>query len=514
MYRSIRMSSVGRRTERSQAIAVALFDRIRRLPDQYARLDAQFDRALSAAIKRREYSAAGGIVTTVYPHQEGGSKGYGRLFILGLGEQSRCSAEILRIGAAKLTRVAHAAGVQRLRLDIEAGVDDALRSEDMAQAVGEGMSIANFQFDAFKGAAGNLAEDGNKILPNLTVEANPIFSKGFQRGLRIGQSVNVARQLAATPPNVATPTFFVKYCRTMARQIGLKCTVIDSKRADKLGMGGLSAVGRAGSTPPALICLEYRSTRAKGKPVLLVGKAVTFDTGGISIKPSAGMENMKYDKCGGMSVIGAMHAIARLKLPINVVGLVGAAENMVGTKAYRPSDILTMYNGVTVEVTNTDAEGRLVLADALAYGCKRYKPRAIIDLATLTGGVVVALGPYCAGMFCNDSSLRERLCTAADDTSERLWQLPLWEEHKQQLKGTHGDIVNSSGREAHPIQGAAFLSYFIDSSDPKSMPKTPWAHLDIAGVSDIKNNSHALYTKGPTGFGVRLLVRVIEAWGG
>jgi len=514
MYRNIRIAPVGRRAERSQAIAVALFDQVRRLPDRYARLDIQIGGVLSAAIKRKEYSATGGAVTTVYPHSEDGSKGYGRLFILGLGEQSRCSAEILRIGAAKLIRIAHAAGVRRLRLDLQTGVGDAIRSENVARAVGEGMSIANFQFNTFKGVAGDRAEGANEILPSLTVEVVSGFRKGFQRGLRVGKSVNIARQLAATPPNVATPAFLVRYCRTMARQAGLKCTVIDSKRADKLGMGGLSAVGRAGSTPPALICLEYRSTRAKGKPVLLVGKAVTFDTGGISIKPSAGMENMKYDKCGGMSVIGAMHAIARLKLPVNVVGLVGAAENMVGTKAYRPSDILTMYNGVTVEVTNTDAEGRLVLADALSYGCKRYKPRAIIDLATLTGGVVVALGPYCAGMFCNDASLRKRLFAAADDTSERLWQLPLWEEHKKQLKGTHGDIVNSSGREAHPIQGAAFLSYFIDSSDPKSMPKTPWAHLDIAGVSDIKNNGHALYAKGPTGFGVRLLVRAIEAWDG
>jgi leucyl aminopeptidase len=235
-------------------------------------------------------------------------------------------------------------------------------------------------------------------------------------------------------------------------------------------MEGLLAVGRAGSTPPALICLEYRSARSKNKPVLLVGKAVTFDTGGISIKPSAGMEYMKYDKCGGMSVIGAMHAIAQLQLSINVVGLVGAAENMVGTQAYRPSDILKMYNGVTVEVTNTDAEGRLVLADALAYGCERYKPKFVIDLATLTGGVVVALGPYCAGMFCNDGSLREHLLKAGDITEERLWHLPLWHEHRKQLKGTHGDIVNSAGREAHPIQGAAFLSHFIDSDGPTTMP--------------------------------------------
>jgi leucyl aminopeptidase len=208
-----------------------------------------------------------------------------------------------------------------------------------------------------------------------------------------------------------------------------------------------------------------------------------------------------------MAVLGAMHAIAALKLPVHVVGLIVAAENMIDAGAYRVDDILTMVNGVTVEVTNTDAEGRLVLADALAYGCKRYKPAAIVDLATLTGGVVVALGEYCAGMFATDDKLADRLTEAGNATGERLWALPLWPEHRKQMKSTHADIANSAGRGAHPIQGAAFLSYFVDEN-------IPWAHLDIAGVADVSADKDfaGLYPKGPTAFGVRLLTRALETW--
>jgi leucyl aminopeptidase len=342
---------------------------------------------------------------------------------------------------------------------------------------------------------------------------------GVKRGMSVAESANLTRQLAATPPNVANPQYLATQAQKMAREVGLKCRVIDAREAARLKMGGLLAVGGAGSRPPVLICLEHKPARpapgasgGAGGPVLLVGKAVTFDTGGYSIKPADGMDRMKYDKCGGMAVIGAMHAVARLKLPIHVVGLIPAAENMISDKAYRPGDIVTFYNGVTGEITNTDAEGRVILADALSYGTRQYKPQAVIDLATLTGGVVVALGTACAGAFCSDHALRSHLFDAADYTAERLWHLPLWDEHRQLIKGVHGDIVNAGGREAHACQGAAFLSYFIEPDGKDKLPALPWCHLDIAGVADIKSDG-ALLAKGPTGFGVRLLVRALETWG-
>ncbi len=508
MYRSVGCSTQGARAGlagSASALVIVMFEKVARLPTGYAKLDWLVNAALSTALRRAEFSAARGKISCLYPE-----KGVSRVYILGLGRREKFGqGEALRAAGAQLTRAACAAKVKHLHAELIGGLDGALDEELAGRAFGEGLGIGNFEFGQFKGTGSEKV--AYSAGGHLSVSIDRSMRKGLERSLRTCESVNVIRRLAATPPNVAKPAHLVAFCRRIAKQVGLRCTVIDAKRALRLKMGGLLAVGSAGSNPPAMICLEWCGKVSKKQtgpsqqpPIMLVGKAVTFDTGGYSIKPAAGMESMKYDKCGAMAVIGAMHAVARLKLPRRVVALIPTAENMISEKAYRPSDILRMYNGVTVEITNTDAEGRLLLADAISYGCKRYKPSAVIDLATLTGGVIVALGTECAGMFCRQSKLRSLLFDAAEQTGERLWHLPLWDEHKLLLKSDHADIVNSGGREAHAIQGAAFLSYFIDK-------KTPWAHLDIAGVSDVKQNGE-LYIKGPTGYGVRLLVRAIETW--
>ena len=257
--------------------------------------------------------------------------------------------------------------------------------------------------------------------------------------------------------------------------------------------------------------------------MLVVGKAITFDTGGISIKPADRMGRMIYDKCGGMAVLGLMAAVARLQLPVRVVGILASAENHISDTAYRPGDILRMYNGVTVEVTNTDAEGRLVLADALAWGVETYQPSAVVDLATLTGGVVVALGKTMAGVMSNSDELVEELSDAAELTGEKIWRLPVGDDQRDYIKSDHADIVNSGGREGHPLQGGAFLSFFVpweaggkagEKGDKpagkakggrEEKPFVPWAHLDIAGVADSEKDL-PLYAKGATGWGVRTLL--------
>ncbi len=490
MYRTIRARTI----DRPDAIAVALSDKTRKKPPALAGLDRRLGGALDAAVRRPEFSAAVGAVTTVYP-----DRGAKRLFVIGLGDAGE-PLRALREGGAALVKAAHAAGVSRLALHLTETLEG-LSPTDAGRALGDGMAIANFTFDAFRGS-GNSKNDRPGAM-TLSVAPQRSVRKGFEQALKLGESVSIARTLAATPPNVANPAYLARYCRSLARKVGLKCSVIDVRRAKQLKMGGLLAVGAGGSTPPCMIVLEHKPRGAKGKPVVLVGKAVTFDTGGYSIKPAAGMVGMKYDKCGGMAVIGALHAAARTKLNSHVIGLIPAAENMIDTAAYRPSDIITFSNGVTCEVTNTDAEGRLILADALAYACRHYKPRAIIDLATLTGGVVVALGSTCAGCFCSDAKLRGKLFDAAENTGEQLWHLPLWREHREMMKSRHADIHNAAPvREAQPIQGAAFLDFFVD-------PKVPWAHLDIAGTASV-NSDTALYAKGPTGFGVRLLARALE----
>lgn len=511
MYQKVRLIGEERGGE-AEAIAVVLFEKATELPRGYEGLSREVRDALSTAIRRAEFSASKGAVTTVYPDPSKGAGINSRVIVLGLGSREKFGGEALRIAGTKVVQSAFAARVRELSLKVLGGIEGKLDAEAAGRAVAEGISIGLLEFDAFKGKA-NRRRGGEKRAPSsLTVGVERSMLRGMREGLIVGESVNTVRRLAAAPPNVAHPRYLAGECRRIAARVGLRCSVIDVKRAREMGMGGLTAVGSAGSSPPVLICLEHVPRRRRNRrPILLVGKAVTFDTGGYSIKPSTGMESMKYDKCGGLAVIGAMEAIARMGLEVHVVGLVPSAENMIDANAYRPSDIIRMYNGVTVEVMNTDAEGRLILGDALAYGCEKYRPEAVVDVATLTGGVVVALGSQCAGVFCNHTKLRERLFAAAELTGERLWELPLWEEHRQLIKGTHADIANSGGREAHPAQGAAFLSYFIDRDQGNGLPKTPWAHLDIAGVAEMKGES-GLYPKGPTGFGVRLLVRMMEDW--
>ncbi len=522
MYDRIRPAA-GR--AKPEADVVCLFVGTKRLPASCDGLHESGADALRAALKRPDLDLAAGSVHALCPPSGP------RLFVIGLGDAQRFVAQNLRIATSALVAKLHAAKIKRVAIYAGAAEGKQLDADSVGRAVGDGLSIGAFQFDDFRGSVTKPSKQAAQPA-TLDVLIDSPMRAGLKHALTVGESVTMARTLAATPANVANPGYLVKHCRAMARKVGLNCTIIDVKKAEQLNMGGLLSVGRAGSTPPALICLEYtpgtggasksKSSRGgKGKsssgsrqsPVMLVGKAVTFDTGGYSLKPGAGMVDMKYDKCGGMAVIGAMHAIARLKPSVPVVGLIPAAENMVDQIGYRPGDIITHTNGVTCEVTNTDAEGRLILADALAYGCKRYKPRGVIDLATLTGGVVTALGPYCAGCFCGDTDFRTHLFDAAEDTGERLWNLPLWDEHRAQMKGTHSDIVNSAGRHAHPIQGAAYLSYFVapdgDFSKNDAHNQLPWAHLDIAGVADTKD-ARPPYTKGPTGFGVRLLVRAVE----
>lgn len=505
MYQKMTISS-SVSSSTPQAVAVALFDDQKKLPRAYQVLDKELGSCIADAMTRDEFTVATGKITCLYP-----TTGAKRVYIIGLGSRDNYRHDALRTGLGKLLTLLADAAVTRLHMEISPAYTGTVDQARLGQLIGETLTLANFTFDDYKGTA-QAAPKGRKL--SLAVEVPKEQLATARQGMLMGDATNYARTLAATPPNIANPAFIVSQCRNMARKFGLKFSVIDHKKATTLGMGGLTAVGQGGSTPPALICLEHKpaKTPVKSSPILLVGKAVTFDTGGYSLKPGGGM-GMKYDKCGGMAVIGAMQAIAALKLKTHVVALIPTAENMVDTTAYRPNDIVCFYNGVTAEVTNTDAEGRLILADALAYGTKTYKPQAVLDLATLTGGVVVALGSFCAGCFVNDASLHKQVFDAGESAGERLWRLPLWQEHRDMLKGIHSDIVNScvGVRDAHPIQGAAFLSFFVGENAPTQLPTLPWAHLDIAGVSDSKEDKMP-FVKGPTGFGVRLLTEMIANW--
>ncbi|MCH2161476.1 MAG: leucyl aminopeptidase family protein [Phycisphaerales bacterium] len=420
-----------------------------------------------------------------------------RLILIGLGTSDDFSTAQARRVGARLLRTLDRCQVNAIQVQKRSDRSDAY-TRDIARAFSEGMGLANWQLQGFDGKATKRTPDKGRLSIDAT---RPAARTAFREGLRLADAANEARRIAETPPNVCNPTWMAGESRKLARRNGLTCRVIGYRKAAEMGMGGIANVGVGSNHKPCLIQMSYtpkkKSKAAKDAHLVLVGKTITYDTGGYSLKISNGMRGMKYDMCGGAAVFGAMQAIAAAKLPIKVTALLPTAENMVSEAAYRPDDVITLYNGVTVEVTNTDAEGRLVLGDALAYACKRLKPTAMVDLATLTGGVVVALGNFSAGMWCNDDAFRSRMDTASEQADERVWRLPLWQEHRDFMRSRVADILNSNPKRlAHPIQGVAFLSFFVDEN-------IPWAHVDIAGMSDLEGND--ITGSGATGFGVRML---------
>jgi len=318
------------------------------------------------------------------------------------------------------------------------------------------------------------------------------------------EAVNLQRDWAHEPANRINPVSLAERAVELAETLGIQCTILDDQQLNAMGAGAITAVGKGSQTPSRMIVLEYPG---KGKgvgnlPVALVGKAITFDTGGYSLKDTINIREMKYDKCGGLNVLAIMKAAVDLQLETPIIGVVCAAENMISGGAYRPDDILTSLSGKTIEILTTDAEGRLVLADGLTYVQRNFKTRVVIDMATLTGGVVTALGRVRAGLMSNDDDLCAQLSAAGDATHERLWRLPLDDDYFAQIKGDDADIKNSGGKEAHPVIGGIFLKQFVEEG-------TKWAHLDIAGVADVPKDL-PYSQKGATGFGIRLIVKYLE----
>ncbi len=328
----------------------------------------------------------------------------------------------------------------------------------------------------------------------------------FAQGKELGVCINLSRTLSWTPPNIAHPEFMSEQAEKLAAEVGLTFREIAGDELEEEGLVGHINVGKASEVEPRMLRLEYAPEDASGDPLVLVGKTVTYDTGGLSLKPREGMVGMKFDKDGGCAVLGAMRAIATVYKPkCRVVALLCVAENSVSDEAYRPDDVITYRNGVTVEVTNTDAEGRLVLADGLCWAAEKENPSVVVDIATLTGGVVIALGKVFAGVWANDEGALATMMAASEATDERIWRLPLHAEYRDMMKSPIADIQNSNAnRQAHPVQGAAFLSYFV----PEGLP---WIHLDIAGVHAAEKD-HGPWIKGPNGFGVSLLAEFAYRW--
>jgi len=433
--------------------------------------------------------------------------------VAGLGPRESTTSERVRQAAARAAQRAQAAGCERLAFDMNVkGLDPG----ETSRACTEGALLGLYRFTGYKTDRGGDRREVRHLTLLATDGALAAAKAGARRGEIIADGVNQARELGNLPSNAVTPTHIAERARALARAHGFTCEVIDRKGMERLKMGALLGVARGSLEPPKLIILRYdgvrpprgraaRSRPSAVKPIALVGKTITFDSGGISLKPAEKMEQMKSDMLGGAGVLAAMVAAAQLKLPVSVVGLLPATENMPSGTAIKPGDVVTALSGTTIEVINTDAEGRLVLADALAYAVKRYQPRAILDVATLTGACSVALGQHAIGLLGTDAPLIERVKRSADASGERVWQLPLWEDYYEQIKSDVADLKNTGGRPAGTITAAAFLSRFVGS--------TPWAHLDIAGTMWSDETRHYV-SKGATGAGVRVLIQfLIDAAG-
>ncbi|MBL8765801.1 MAG: leucyl aminopeptidase [Planctomycetes bacterium] len=424
----------------------------------------------------------------------GGKGGKQRLLLVGLGAAKDVTADTLK-RAAGITWT-RAKGVKAKRIGVVTrGVK--LAPAAAGDAIAEGFVLASYVAPARKKNADKAAPS-----PRVSIAADKnaaAVESAIDRGRIVAEATNRARRLGDLPGNELTPTDLATQAQAMARDAGVRCKVHRAGDLRRMKMGGILGVGKGSAEPPVLIELHHAPKRYT-KTVCIVGKGITFDTGGISIKPSAGMEEMKYDMCGGAAVVGAVEAAARLKLPIRVIGIIASAENMPGSRAQKPGDTLTTASGHTVEVINTDAEGRLVLADALHHATT-FEPDAIVDLATLTGACVVALGHDAAGLFTRHDALRKALQDAADAAGDPLWPMPVFAEMEEDLKSTVADLKNLGSREGGASWAAVFLKTFVGD--------VPWAHLDIAGTA-WGMRSREYLAKGATGAGVRLLVKWLE----
>jgi leucyl aminopeptidase len=480
-----------------------------RLPSRAAAVDRALGGRISAIVSSGDFRGKRGQSVTVYPNGEIGGR---RVLLVGMGDEGSLDEEALRCAAG--TAVSQAAARHAASLVLVVPTLRRVRPPAAAQALAEGAVLAAYRFEAHRSPPEDAPGQVTRVSLSFGRGADLRAARGgVSRGVCLAESQNAARDLSNEPANALPPSELARRVQQLARDVGLRVRVMDVPELKRRKMGGILAVGQGSANPPRLIVLEHNAPAARGRArarsrqptVSLVGKGITFDSGGISIKPAAGMDEMKHDMSGAAAVAGALRACAVLKVPLHVVGVIAAAENMPSGSAYRPGDVVTAMSGKTIEIMNTDAEGRVVLADALHFARTEFEPRAIIDVATLTGACVIALGKVATGAFGNNERLIEIVRQAGEAAFERAWPMPLWEDHRKQIRSHVADIKNTGGREAGASTAAAFLAHFVG--------ETPWVHLDIAGTG-WTSKAGPYQGRGATGVGVRLLLEVLSDWKG
>ena len=429
------------------------------------------------------------------------------LALVGVGDRKQFNYEAARRAAAKAFKELNGHGRETAELLMESLFRDPVSDwKRLAQAVTEGALLAGYKCEEFKKQPDKKKPELKSLSLSLPKKFEKQAQKGLAEGKIFGEAVNFARKLANYPGNLMTPAILAECAQKETKSAKIKTTVWDKKQIQKEKMGGLLGVSLGSSQEPRFIIMEYKGAGASKKPICLVGKGLTFDSGGISLKPAGAMDEMKFDMCGGAAVIGAMLAIEKLKLKVNVLGLVPSSENMPGQSANKPGDILKARNGKTMEVLNTDAEGRLILADALSYASEQ-KPLAIFDAATLTGAILFSLGNIFTGVFTKSKDLIQRITKASEISGERMWQMPLTEEHSEDMKSALADVANiSSQKGAGSSTAAAFLEHFVDKN-------IPWAHFDIAGTAwNAHNRLEYCSRRMASGVMVRSFVEIVRSY--
>jgi len=423
-----------------------------------------------------------------------------RLYFVGLGKESELTFELLREAFGKLFKTVKGAAWSEVAVALDTFTTERIDANDAAHALSEAFTLATYQFAGYKQKGKEQEKKIEQLTVYTTADQEEVEASLFV-GSVYGRATNSARMLVNTPSNLLTASALADYAVKLAKKYSFEYEVLEKAEMEKLGMGAFLAVNQGSVEPPKMIVLKYQGKETWEQVIGLVGKGVTFDTGGYSIKPKDGIVGMKTDMAGAAAVLGAMEIIGELRPEQNVIAVIPATDNMISGGAFKPDDVVTSMSGKTIEVTNTDAEGRLILADAITYA-KQQGANYLIDVATLTGGVIIALGVHTTGAMTNNEALFEQVLEAAAETGEFIWRLPITEKDKERVRSSAiADLNNSPGREGHAIMGAAFLAEFAED--------TPWVHLDIAGTS-VTTKEHDLGPAGATGVMVRTLATLIE----
>jgi len=468
--------------------------------NQYQQFSSELTTEIQDAAKSKRYEFHfGESITTKIP-----TKSYQKILVLGLGKKSELTLERLRKSMGKIIKCARGLKLFSIETNIIELTNTQFSSQELGRTLAEGAILANYEFTKYLAQE---KKDKKKLVEEITftcpAKLKTELQQGVQQGIIIATNTNLAKDLVNEPPSVATPTYIEKIAKTIAKQSSFSLTILEKSELERLGLHSFLGVSRGSSQPPKLLILKYTGAPKQSPPKpykALIGKGITFDSGGYNLKPTGGIEDMKSDMAGAAAVLATIKTAAELKLEQNILAVMPLCENMIGGCAQKPGDIVKAFNGKTIEIRNTDAEGRLILADALSYTEATYKPEIMIDLATLTGACVIALGYYASGLMSKDDQLISSLTLAGQQSGDRVWSLPFFEEYHDAMDGTISDLRNMSGKgkgyEAGAINGGVFLSKFVD--------KARWAHIDIAGPAFLlEDNDYS--QKGGSGAGVRLL---------